>query len=56
MSSIIDTVKVIPLDNREIVGSVDEIIWAPDRIIILDSKRTKKIFIYFARGSIDYLN
>ncbi|KPQ10920.1 MAG: hypothetical protein HLUCCX10_15490 [Algoriphagus marincola HL-49] len=52
MSSIIDTVKVIPLDNREIVGSVDEIIWAPDRIIILDSKRTKKIFIYSQEGQL----
>jgi hypothetical protein len=52
MSSIIDTVKVIPLDNREIVGSVDEIVWAADRIIVLDSKRTKKIFIYSLEGQL----
>jgi len=52
MSSLVDTVKFISLDNRELVGSVDQILWTEDRFLILDSRRTKKIFIYTIDGKL----
>lgn len=52
MSTLVDTVRVIALDNTELVGSVDEILWPTERIIILDSKRTKKVFIFDSKGTL----
>lgn len=52
MSTLIDTINVIPLDNQELIGSVNEILWTPERIIILDSKKTKKVFIYDLAGKL----
>lgn len=52
MSSLVDTVKFISLDNRELVGSVDQILWTKDRLLLLDSRRTKKIFIYTIDGKL----
>lgn len=50
MSSLVDTVFIISLDNHELIGSVNEILWAPERILILDANRTKKIFIFKLEG------
>lgn len=52
MSSLVDTVKFISLDNRELVGGVDQILWTKDRLLLLDSRRTKKIFIYTIDGKL----
>ncbi|MFN3996970.1 6-bladed beta-propeller [Algoriphagus sp.] len=51
MSSLVDTVSVIPLDNAELIGSIDELVWAENRILILDRSKTKKVFIYDRKGS-----
>jgi hypothetical protein len=52
MSSLVDTVSVIPLDNAELIGSIDDLVWAENRILILDRSKTKKVFIYDRNGSL----
>ncbi len=51
MSSLVDTVSIIPLDNAELIGSIDELVWAENRILILDRTKTSKVSIYDLKGN-----
>jgi hypothetical protein len=46
MSSLVDTVSVISLDNVELIGNIDDLVWAENRILILDRSKSLKVFIY----------
>lgn len=48
---LIKSVKYIPLDNREIIGEISDIIIENNRMYILDSS-SKKIFIYDLDGKL----
>ncbi|MHA7130903.1 6-bladed beta-propeller [Algoriphagus namhaensis] len=50
MSSLVDSVFVVPLDNVELVGQIDDIVWAQDRIIVLDRSIGQKVSIFDAHG------
>ncbi|MHA7130907.1 6-bladed beta-propeller [Algoriphagus namhaensis] len=52
MSTLVDSIKVIVLDNSELVGSIDEIAWSKDRIIVLDKRKTEKVFVYDRKGKL----
>lgn len=46
MSSLVDTVSIIQLGNQELIGSIDDLVWAENRILILDRSKTLKVFIF----------
>lgn len=50
MSSLVDTVSIIQLGNQELIGSIDDLVWAENRILILDRSKTLKVFIYDRNG------
>lgn len=52
MSSLVDTVSIIPLSNTELIGSIDDLVWAENRILILDRTKTSKVFIYDLKGNL----
>src|SRR5574344_711205 len=47
--NLIDTIKYIPLDEKEIVGDISDIIIGNDRMYVLDTS-LKKIFVYDLSG------
>lgn len=51
MSSLIDSVSIIQLDNTDLIGRIDELAWAENRILILDRTKTLKVFIYDLKGN-----
>jgi hypothetical protein len=50
MSSLVDTVSVISLDNAELIGNIDDLVWVENRILILDRSKSLKVFIYDRNG------
>ncbi|MDI1321843.1 MAG: 6-bladed beta-propeller [Algoriphagus sp.] len=52
MSSLVDTVTIIQLDNTDLIGSIDELVWAENRILILDRSKMLKVFIFDLYGNL----
>lgn len=52
MSQLFDTCYIIPLDNRELVGFVDEVDFDEDQLLILDKKKMLKAYLYNWNGEL----
>lgn len=52
MSSLVDTVSIISLDNTELIGRIDDLVWAENRILILDRSIAQKVYIYDLKGNL----
>ncbi|PZX46836.1 6-bladed beta-propeller [Algoriphagus chordae] len=50
-----DTTYIVPLDNSEILGSIDKLLITKENIIVLDYKKTNSIFIYNRKGELKSL-
>ena len=46
LSNLADTVLLVQLDSREVIGEISELIYSDDFIIILDNKKTNKVFVF----------
>ena len=50
MSQLFDTCYIIPLDNRELIGSIDEVDFDKDHLLILDKRKMLKAYLYNWEG------
>ncbi|WPR74083.1 6-bladed beta-propeller [Algoriphagus sp. NG3] len=50
MSQLFDTCYIIPLDDRELIGNVDAVDFDEDQLLILDSKKMYKAYLYDWKG------
>lgn len=54
LSEVADTVLFHPLDYREIIGDISDVIFDEERMVILDFSKTKKIFVYDHKGQLQF--
>lgn len=52
MSQFFDTCFIVPLDNRELIGAVDEVFADEQGILVLDQRISKKVYLYDWQGGL----
>lgn len=52
LSEIADSVTLVHLDSKEVIGEISELIFQDEHIVILDRYKTNKIFIFDSNGKL----